>query len=227
MRPIRCSPSSRIADTRSTFDACSAGTSPDRTAVTNERPAVKASARPSRASDTSIGTGSAGKSNTSAVVIQRASSTPAVPPRTNSSIVSTSSCRTSRARPAPMARRMAISRRRTEPRARRTPVRFVQATASTIETIPRSRARKAASGPRRSGVGDNAAARNRLPRLASGSSCSRARLRVSSSAVAPPIEIPGFSRAPIKSDAPTRFRSSGDVRASIGTQASGERTVVP
>ena len=73
---------------------------------------------------------------------QAASRVPPAPPSANSSTLSVTSWRTSRPRPAPMARRTAISRVRPEARARRTFATLALAISSTIiasrRSIPRN-----------------------------------------------------------------------------------------
>ena len=119
----------------SAFDAATAGASPDSKAATSESPAVKASTRPSSVSDRDTGNGSVGSRETNTDVRPRASRRPIVPPSANSSIVSVSSCRMRRARPAPIARRSAISCRRAVARESRTPATLAHAMINTIDTI--------------------------------------------------------------------------------------------
>ena len=75
---------------------------------------------------------------TSAPAAIGASNTPHVLPASARIALSTSSCRTIRARPAPMARRTAISLRRALPRASIRPATLVHAMSSTNATIPMS-----------------------------------------------------------------------------------------
>ena len=222
------------AETTSAFDSESAGASPESTAAINERPSVKASARASSETVTPTGSGSVGSSDTSNVVIRRAIARPAAPPRRKSSIDSTSICRISRPRPAPIARRTAISLRRALARASNTPATFAHAIASTSPTSPMSTARNAATGAPLPGIGDDATTRRPLPRFSAGNSCSSARPIFSSSALAWRTLTPGFKRAPITSHTNSRpFRSDTEPRGDssptmlIGTHRSPVSTVVP
>ena len=79
-------------------------------------------------------------------------------------------CRTSLPRPAPIASRTAISRRRAVARASSTPATFAHAIASTSETMPISTAKNAANGPLLPGIGDCATTRSPLPRFSRGNS---------------------------------------------------------
>ena len=72
---------------------------------------------------------------TSACVAQRASSRPHTPPSTASSVLSTSNCRMTPARPAPSASRIAISGRRAAARASNRLAVFAHAISSTTPTI--------------------------------------------------------------------------------------------
>ena len=76
---------------------------------------------------------------------------PAAPPPKASSTLSVSNCRTSRQRPAPSAKRTAISRRRSPARANSSPARFAQASDSTSPTGPDAPARPSASAVRSHG----------------------------------------------------------------------------
>ena len=67
-------------------------------------------------------------------VSTRARPIPSRPPKRNSTIVSVSSCRTRRPRPAPSAARSAISLPRAVARVSMMPATFAQATARTSET---------------------------------------------------------------------------------------------
>ncbi len=69
-------------------------------------------------------------------VAQRAKSTPRTPPATARSVLSVSSCLTSRPRPAPRATRIAISRSRPEARAMRRLATLTHAMSSTRPTAP-------------------------------------------------------------------------------------------
>ncbi len=77
-----------------------------------------------------------GAAATSASMPQRATRTPSAPPMAESSRLSVSSCLMSRARPAPSARRTAISRDRAEARASSRLAMFAQAISSTNATAP-------------------------------------------------------------------------------------------
>ena len=149
----------------SVFDAARAGVSPERSAAASDRPTVYAITRPSRVSARSTGNGSIGKREARTDAITRASSRPAAPPSTKSSTVSVRSCRTSRARPAPIARRNAISCRRETARASSTPATFAHATMSTSDTMTVSSMRNATIGPPFPGIGDEARSRSPVPRF--------------------------------------------------------------
>ena len=164
----------------------------------SESPTVKAMTRPSSVSERATGNGSVGSRETSTDVIPRASRRPAVPPSTNSNTVSVSSCRMSRARPAPIARRSAISCRRAAARARRTPATFAHAMINTNDTITVSNATNATIGPPLPGTGEEASSRNPVRRFCSWCSCSSVWPITSISAAAWAIETPGFNRPPIR-----------------------------
>ena len=90
-----------------------------------------------------------------------------------------------RARPAPIAIRTAISRRRATARASRTPATFADAMTRTTKTSARSSAKKpAATVARAPGTEERAATRSRAPRSAWGCSRSSSRAITSSSAPA-------------------------------------------
>ena len=118
--------------------ACSAGTRPHAIAATSAIADVTSSTRPSMAGTTAIGSvnngpsprgpprgkGNTGPSAMTIPTMPRATTTPPRAPTANSRTVSVSTCRTRCARPAPIATRIAISRRRARPRASRTPARW-------------------------------------------------------------------------------------------------------
>ncbi len=162
-RPDELRESSLSAETTPAFDAWRAGTRPDSTPATSVSAAVNAITRPSNRRDTLTGSGNAGSRATRSDDIPWPSSSPAAPPRRNSTIVSVRSCRTSRMRPAPTASRTAISRRRALARANRMPAMFAHAMTSTRDTIPMSKVRNPATGPPLPGMGDEATSRSPFP----------------------------------------------------------------
>ena len=245
-RSVGAGASSLSADTTSGFDAWSAGTRPHSSAATNEMPSENATTRPSRGTDTFTGSGNAGRSETSSDVSTRASSSPAIPPSAKSSVVSVSNCRTTLPRPAPIAVRTAISRRRTTPLASRTPARFAHAITSTTATIDISSVRKPATMTRSpDGMGDEGSAlqtneRSVGPRPGgrkwyfTGNSRASAAPIAAISADACALDTPRFKRPPsIIQSAPrvasNRPPDSGFSAAIIdaGTQTSGATTVMP
>ena len=82
---------------------------------------------------------------TSSLVAQNASTRPAVPPRTDSNRPSVSSCRITRTREPPIARRTANSFRRIEPRASSMLARFMDAMTSTTPDMASSSVEATAS----------------------------------------------------------------------------------
>ena len=119
------------------------------TPVTSDRPAVNASTVPFTPTPCSRGR-LAGLSCTSASTPHTATSSPSAPPTAASSTLSVSSCRTRRARPAPSARRIAISRCRTDERASSRFATFAQAMSSTQPTAASSVSSAGRTSPTRS-----------------------------------------------------------------------------
>ena len=111
-----------------------AGANPKKRPARTETTAVKARTCPSSSTTKSTGTGIGGWNDRARRSAHWATTHPARPPSPASSRVSTSSCRTRRPRPAPRARRRAISLRRSSARARRKDARLVQAISRTIPT---------------------------------------------------------------------------------------------
>jgi hypothetical protein len=97
-------------------DACSAGTSPKSITAATETPSVKARARPPIPRSSGMATPSDANAS-SARFATVASNTPAAAPASASIVLSVMRSRTSRPRPAPSARRNAISLRRATARA--------------------------------------------------------------------------------------------------------------
>ena len=125
---------------RSVTETWSAGASPNTTPVTSESPRVKASTQPSTPMFSMRGR-PPGTAASTARVPSQAMASPAMPPARDSTTLSVSSWRTTRARAAPSARRMAISFWRRVKRARSRFATFVQAMRSTKPTAP-SRTRR-------------------------------------------------------------------------------------
>jgi hypothetical protein len=135
--------SSLSTDETSALDACSAGANPESSAAARATPQVNNTTRQSSESERCTGTGKAGSSDMSAIVIARPMATPAAAPIANKISVSVSHWRINRHRLAPMANRSAISRRRPEARASSSPATLAQAITSTVEAMAPSRIKTA------------------------------------------------------------------------------------
>ncbi len=209
-------------------DALSAGDNPASSAATSDNAVANATTSQSTVSEISTGIGKAGSSPTSRGVMSLASRRPANRPSTKSISVSVRSCRTRRDRPAPIARRSAISRRRPEARARSRPATFAQAMTRIVVAIADSSNSAATASGRLPAIGD--AGSSRYDRAAScpGYSSRNARSIVSSSAAACAIVAPRARRAPITTQ-PDRRASSWPAVAVMpsGSHRSGATMVVP
>ena len=138
---------SPTADRRASLESPAPGRRGRRSAI--DRPAVNASTVP--LTPTACRRGRLdGLSCTSASTPQTATSRPSAPPTAASSTLSVSSCRTRRARPAPSARRIAISRWRTDERASSRFATFAQAISSTQPTAASSVSSAGRTSPTRS-----------------------------------------------------------------------------
>ncbi len=160
--------------------------------------------------------------------IQRASNRPAAPPTNESRILSVRSCRIRRRRFAPIARRIAISRRRSVARASMSPARLVHVTSSTRPTAAIITHVKLTTAPRRSGImkpgGPTLIA---CPSLLSGYSLASCWPNRLSEASACRELTPGFRRPTAKKFLALRSSSQvapGSAHSIIaaGTQISGE-----
>ena len=138
LRVRRCPPAVRREPScRSWFGslraACSAGINPKASPISVVTPNAKANTVPSTAMESTRGS-SGGLSAMSARTPSIATTMPSTPPNAARSMLSVSSCRISRPRPAPSAVRSANSPRRWTPRARSRFVTFTQAITSTSVT---------------------------------------------------------------------------------------------
>ena len=140
--------SARSALAASSRVARNAGSSAESTTVAPVTASVKRRMRPSRGNSSATGTGNGGRKALSASAAQRASATPAVPPRMASTNPSVSSCRIRRARPPPSASRTASSRRRTLALANSRFARLAQQTRRTRPATPIRSPRNWVTGPR-------------------------------------------------------------------------------
>ena len=140
-RPLRSSIAPLAPSVRESvaldLDISQAGRRPTRTAVTNPRPSVTANAIPSTATASIRGT-SPGVSFSSVARLHDARTAPARQPAKPSSELSVKSCRMIRHRPAPMAKRTAISFRRETARTKKRPATLAQAVRRTSPTAPQS-----------------------------------------------------------------------------------------
>lgn len=137
--PIRANRTQRFTDTGerppsrnlspgSSPATCHAGMTPARIAVATHTPAVKSNTgKSSRARSVPTARNSGGVSVTSNCTAHHATTNPTRPPRKARTRLSVNVCRSSRARAAPTAARIAISRRRPAPRANSRFATFVQA----------------------------------------------------------------------------------------------------
>ena len=147
--PVRL-PLSLIVRPRSVREACSAGIRPNRMPVPSDTPTVNSSTRQSRPTTPPFSPTrgrSAVFTASSAFMPTTPSTSPQAPPIADSSTLSVSSCTMMRPRPAPMAERMAISRRR--PVARTSSRLATLARRSAGRDRPRPPARRAWCGRRR------------------------------------------------------------------------------
>ena len=170
--------------------SCNAGASPARTPTRTDAPTATPSTTPSTRTSSRRGM-SAGASDCNALTHHGATSTASVPPRAARSAASVKRCHTSSPRPPPSAARMASSRCRAIPRARRSVARFAQAMRSARSTAASSAVRAGLTGPTTSS--SSGCTSMRQPR------CSRIRSEMrgpstSRSACAPRRFAPGLSR---------------------------------
>ncbi len=128
------------------LDACHAGAIPNRMPVSSETPSVNASTRRSMPACARRGIFSEGKL-VSALVPQIASRSPSRPPPMASIMLSVRSWRNTRARPAPIDARMAISRWRPAARARRRFAALEHAISSRNATAPSTISRTGRMSP--------------------------------------------------------------------------------
>ena len=158
-RSVGTGASSLRADTTSAFDACSAGARPQNSAATNEMHERERHDSPIERNRHVHRNRERRQERDEQRCQHPRQQQSCQTANAKSSVVSVSNCRTTLPRPAPIAVRTAISRRRTTPRASRTPARFAQAITSTTETIDMSTVRKPATMTRSpDGMGDEGSA---------------------------------------------------------------------
>ena len=131
--------------------ACSAGARPKTAPATIDTPSEKSSTRQSTSISSASGKSIGGFSASNTLMIQSANNKPTAPPTNESKILSVRSCRIRRSRFAPIAKRIAISLRRSVARASIRPARLVQVTSSTSPTAAIITHVKFTTAPRRSG----------------------------------------------------------------------------
>ena len=131
--------SSLIAAITSGRDARSAGTRPNTSTANTESASVNANMGAPPSTCTQTGKSLTGAKLISILPVNGTTARAANPPSNASSVHSTSSSRTRRARVTPSACRIAISRRRTAPRAKSRLATLAQAISSTTATTPISR----------------------------------------------------------------------------------------
>jgi hypothetical protein len=112
--------------------ACAAGASAKSSTVPRAIAAVNHITRASSATSRWMGSSDGGVKPISSPDVHRSATSAATLPRPASTMPSTRSCCTMRQRPAPIDKRMAISRWRADDRASRSPARFAQVISSTI-----------------------------------------------------------------------------------------------
>ena len=145
--PVEPRPPSLSDCVRSGFEACSAGSKPNTTAVMSDTATTNARTPPSMPASASRGT------LLEAVVLkpaipQSASNSPSAPPAIDNRKLSVSNWRINRIRPAPSAVRIAISRSRVAARASKRLAMFTQAINRTKPTAPSIiRSARRRSGP--------------------------------------------------------------------------------